>query len=388
VELSKEQQALVAELADRVDIPALGDRMVKVFVAEIPGYAELPEAIIKGQVRETAQGSLELFKRVIADPSLPTEEDLGHIRASARNRASEGLPLGDLLLAYRIGRELSWEAFVEVSRTNEERTALLGAAQMVMSYVDRLSSAVAETYLAESQHMMIEDSRLVAELIEVLSSDEELDRELRRFASRLGTPIVEAYRPFAMTVVEAPAHHHSQVAASLRLQGILARTEGDAVVGIAVPDTSPDALHGGRALLVLRDPVRRADLGPALAEARLLLTLARRRGQTAGIVEEAKLALPLLLARSPKLAAELHEQVIGPLAAYEDSRGSDLLKTIKVYFTHGLNRGRAAKALQVHPNTLDYRLGRIEELCTLSLSDPEDIARVELALTQADENGA
>ena len=388
MELTKEQAELVFEIADRVDIPELGARLIERFVAEIPGYAELPEAIIRGQVRETAQGSMELFKRMITDPSLPTEEDLHQIRASARNRASEGLALGDLLLAYRIGREVAWEAFVGAARTHEERAALLIAVQVMMTYVDRLSAAVAETYLAESQHMMIEDSRLVAELIEVLSSEDEVDRELRRFASRLGTPIVEAYLPFALTVIDAPAHLHSQIAASLRLQGVLARTEGDAVVGLAVPEVSAETLHGGRALLVLRDPTRRADLGTALSEARMLLSLARRRGQTSGLVDETKLALPLLLARSPKVAAELHERVIGPLAAYEDSRGSDLLKTIRVYFTHGLNRGRAAKALQVHPNTLDYRLGRIEELCSLSLSDPEDIARVELALTQVDENGS
>jgi DNA-binding PucR family transcriptional regulator len=47
-----------------------------------------------------------------------------------------------------------------------------------------------------------------------------------------------------------------------------------------------------------------------------------------------------------------------------------------------MTRGRAAAALEVHPNTLDYRLGRIEELCGVRLADPHDIARIELALAQ------
>jgi DNA-binding PucR family transcriptional regulator len=41
---------------------------------------------------------------------------------------------------------------------------------------------------------------------------------------------------------------------------------------------------------------------------------------------------------------------------------------------------RAADALRVHPNSMRYRLAKIEQLLGCSLSVPETIARVYLAL--------
>ena len=40
----------------------------------------------------------------------------------------------------------------------------------------------------------------------------------------------------------------------------------------------------------------------------------------------------------------------------------DLLLTLETYLNLGRRRGHTAKRLGIHPNTLDYRLGRVEEL--------------------------
>ena len=112
----------------------------------------------------------------------------------------------------------------------------------------------------------------------------------------------------------------------------------------------------------------------------MLVDLARRRGQT-GEVKDADLLTERLLARSPRLAAQLRRSALGPLEAYAERRSSDLLETLAAFLDSGLDRRKAAEALHVHTNTLQYRLGRIEELTGLSLDDPRDLTTFVLALS-------
>jgi hypothetical protein len=253
-----------------------------------------------------------------------------------------------------------------------------------MAAVDRLSSAVAEAYHDEQGYRLAEDARLVAALIDALASEDAIPVRLRDFATRAGIRVGEAFRPFALARPGAAPHVHAQVAAGLRLQGLAAMSEGAMVIGLAAPEAEADALGAGTALVALGEPARRAELRQALDDARLVLALAVRRGQERGAIDTVELAIPMLMARSPRLAGQLRRRVLGPLEAYEEGRSGELLRTLRAYFEARLNRGRAAKVLGVHPNTLDYRLGRVEELCSVRLSDPGDIARMELALAHLD----
>ncbi|MFG9101821.1 helix-turn-helix domain-containing protein, partial [Pseudomonas aeruginosa] len=46
----------------------------------------------------------------------------------------------------------------------------------------------------------------------------------------------------------------------------------------------------------------------------------------------------------------------------------------------GRRRGHTAKRLGIHPNTLDYRLGRVEELLGARLADADWVNRLDIAL--------
>jgi hypothetical protein len=348
---------------------------------EIPGYARVPDAVLETQVADAVNAALRLVSR----PGEPLGEDeLEVFRESARARAGEGVALDDVLRAYRVGGRVAWEALVAAAAGPAQRDALPAAASVLMAYVDQLSSAASATYLDERQYRLAEDARLVAELIEVLASERPVPEGLRALVARLGASLLEVYRPFALARPGRPATAHSQAAASLRLQGVLAMTEGEAVIGLIDPEADAALLRTGHAVVALGEPVRRPALRVALQDVRLVLSIARRRGIESGLVDAVELAVPLLVAGSPRLGELVRRRVIGPLEAYEGGRSGELLRTLRAYFATSLNRGRAAAALGVHPNTLDYRLGRIEELCAVRLSDPRDIARIELALAQLD----
>ena len=65
-----------------------------------------------------------------------------------------------------------------------------------------------------------------------------------------------------------------------------------------------------------------------------------------------------------------------------------LLETLESYFRHDLDVARAAAALQLHPNSLRYRLNRIEGLIGRSLREPATIATLHLALVESAARGS
>lgn len=71
---------------------------------------------------------------------------------------------------------------------------------------------------------------------------------------------------------------------------------------------------------------------------------------------------------------------LGPLVDYDDRKQADLIHTLNGFFAANGNLARAAQDLDIHRNTLVYRLERISELTELDLDDPENRLILHLAL--------
>ena len=82
---------------------------------------------------------------------------------------------------------------------------------------------------------------------------------------------------------------------------------------------------------------------------------------------------------SPGLAAFCQEQ-LGSLLAYDQAHGTELVSTLRAFFTHRGNISRTAEALHLHRNSLIYRLERIAEVTSADLEDAEDRFALQLAL--------
>jgi hypothetical protein len=372
-------EQILADVVRRVAPTEVADRMVATFRSQISGYQRLPEPVVLGQIAAIARRNVELFFRSILEGEEPSDADLHPFRESAKDRAAEGMPLEDLLHAYRLGGRIGWQAVVGAAR-EEERSALVMGAERLMDYVDSVSAAVAQAYLDERQHLVSEEERRLRDLFDAIVGGAPLRPGLRELAERMGFPLSEAYRPFAETLPGAAAYEHGQMAAALRRRGVLALTEGDRVSGLAPAEVDGSLAVDG-ALVAVADPTPRAELGDALEEVRLLVDLGRRLGRTGELRPEEHVS-ELLLARSPRLASMLRERALGALERHSPRRGSDLLETLEIFLDSQLDRRKAAKRLHVHPNTLDYRLRRVEELTGLRVSRPEDLMLMALALKQ------
>ena len=374
-----EHQTL-ADIVERIDFDTVAVDMVAAFRTEIPGYGRLPTAILAEQITSIVRGNLELFVRTVLEQREPSDDDLAPFHESTKERAAEGMPLEDLLHAYRLGGRMAWNVLVKTARAYE-RHALLEAAELIMGYVDRVSSAVAQSYLEEHQQLASEEEHRQRTLFDALVQGDPIDSGLREIADRLGFPLDETYRPFALALPGAPAWEHSQVAASLRLRSILAVTEGERVSGLAGSTVPNHALGNGRTLLAAAEPTPQSELSIMLEEARFLVELGRELGLKGEL--KAEQFLPeLLLANSTRLAEAVRRRVIGPLEDYAERRESELIETLEAFVASGLDRRGTAERMHVHPNTLDYRLRRIQELTDLDLRRPGDLALITLALKQ------
>lgn len=383
---SRSEAEVLAEVVRRVRTAELAERMVARFRSEIAGYRRLPEPVVIGQILEICRRNVELFFNSILDGREPQEDDLAAFRESAKDRAGEGMPLEDLLHAYRLGGRMGWQQVVEAA-TPDERPALLAGAERLMDYVDRVSAVVAQAYLDERQLLVSEEERRLRDLFDALVGGGVVTASLQECAEGIGLALADSYRPFAQTLPGAAAHEHSQIAEALREQGVLALTEGDRVSGLA--PASADGNGGGPlwgalapdALLAVGDSTPRPELADALEEMRLLVDLGRRLGHR-GRLDPDAFVCELLLARSPRLGELARQRALGPLEEYARRRGSDLIDTLEAFVAADLDRRGAAEQLHIHPNTLDYRLRRVEELTGLQLGRTDDLTLVSLGLKQ------
>jgi len=74
-----------------------------------------------------------------------------------------------------------------------------------------------------------------------------------------------------------------------------------------------------------------------------------------------------------------HETLV-PLVEHDERKQSELVRTLEGFFAANGNLAQAAKDLDVHRNTLVYRLDKISELTDIDLNDPDNRLLLHLAL--------
>jgi DNA-binding PucR family transcriptional regulator len=88
----------------------------------------------------------------------------------------------------------------------------------------------------------------------------------------------------------------------------------------------------------------------------------------------------LLQVKRPRELEAFARATLGQVHAYDEQHGTKLGSTLRGYMAQRCNTAVTAKHLHVHPNTVAYRLRRIEELLGIELTDPQALLHVQLAL--------
>ncbi|MGH3388731.1 MAG: PucR family transcriptional regulator [Actinomadura sp.] len=124
------------------------------------------------------------------------------------------------------------------------------------------------------------------------------------------------------------------------------------------------------------------DIARSYAEASRALAATVRMGESGGVTVFADLGIHRLLLRVPDVGdlRAFAEEVIGRLLEEEAATGVEYLTTLSVYFNENSSPRRTAQRLHVHPNTVSYRIRRVEEITGLSFDVHRDRLMAEVAV--------
>ncbi len=171
---------------------------------------------------------------------------------------------------------------------------------------------------------------------------------------------------------------------------LVAAIDGVVVTLLQTPDTQPIEecvsvlrsrdlyLCGG----VGRKVASLSDVVNSYRDARLALTRALSRGAAAPPVQRFEEFAIADVAISTGDEDQLQRRALDLLAKIESSES--ILETLVVYLENHLSVNETAQALNIHPNSVRYRIGRAEELIDGSLRELPTIVDVYLALQVAE----
>jgi GAF domain-containing protein/sugar diacid utilization regulator len=253
------------------------------------------------------------------------------------------------------------------------------------------------------------EQRVRGELLDDLLDARDRDpRVLRERAARLHADLDATHVVLAARLDGAPADADQEAAARRRLwsaashlaatrHGLAAARDGGTVLllpldpgGTATDLARRAARHLGTAVhgkvtvgasAPLEHLVGRPDaVAAAYAEGQRCLDALRLLGRAGdGAAAEDFGFLGLLLAGDRDIAGYV-EHTIGEVVAYDERRGTDLVRTLDAYFACGMSPARTKDELHVHVNTVAQRLERVGRLLGEDWQSPARALEIQLAL--------
>ena len=365
------------------DIPVLRDEIVQA-VAELPAYSRPLTGEFGRVLRTGVEVALRRFIDGIANgdedalgPSRRVYLDLGRFEFEA------GRPLDLLLRAYRLGARIAWRRLAERGPgLGLEPVVLYRLAESVFAYIDELSAVSVEGY-SQARDLAAGAQQVArGRLIAMLVSDPQ--PEPSRVAAEAERAGWELPRLMAVICAERPAEA-TRVAARLGPGVIGAEHDGRGCLLVADPER-PGLLGQARVAL---DGVSSA-IGPAVAwrdaprsyrRAGQALRLAgERQGSDRGLEIAERMLISILLASEPDLGAELIASRLEPIAAMSARSRRGMPETLSSWLANGGDVSRVAEELQVHPQTVRYRMRKLREAFGDTLDDPEARFELQVAL--------
>jgi purine catabolism regulator len=225
------------------------------------------------------------------------------------------------------------------------------------------------------------------------SLDSEDARDLPALAARAAAFDVDLAQPARIVVLRACEgeavdlsvlrHQLEEALAQVRARQLLTQRDGALV---ALVQGVQEELRGLLEELLAAQPGAAAGVGRPFE--RLDVARHSHRDAELAVRDAARRTAPRILAfedfdLGTLLVSEAQAAWLGPkvdeLMAQVRANPS-LYETLKCWFEHDLDIAAAAAALHLHPNSLRYRLARIEELLGRPLKRPSTIAELHIAL--------
>jgi hypothetical protein len=379
----------IAEITGSVAarLPDLVDRVIERILAEIEFYRDR-DVVSLEDLRGSVRNNLE---SMVGQLTTNLPPDLSAPRVTGRQRARQGTPLADILHAYRIGFAALWEAIVDEARqrTQAPSEMLVDAASVVWWLIGEYTQELTVAYREAAAELLLAGARERAALVEALFTGGIPDRDTLWEAAKLlrlpweGVFVVVAVETSGLAQEGLPDAEALLAGRGIGSAWLLHPDIQMGVVSLRHRDAVPLLLEllgrGVRARAGV-SPIYHAlgDTPRALHYARLVQTSLPPGAPAVAQFEETPLRV--LAAAAPDAAGELARTVLGAVLNLPVQDRSMLLGTLRAWFEAGGSAVETGRRIYCHPNTVRYRLRRLQEHTGRSLDNPRAVAELLAAL--------
>ncbi|GAB2533083.1 PucR family transcriptional regulator [Nocardia heshunensis] len=321
---------------------------------------------------------------LLAGLATGAEFDTAPATAVGVERARDDIPLAAVLEAYRVGFHRFWEALLGAAEpadaaVTQALTATVLTAQGL--YID----AMATGYRDERTRRLRRDHAAHDTVMDALLHGGLLDRwSVWELADQLRLPVTG---PFVVVAAQAPAlgaEALPEIAPKLRSLDVFSAWWRLPELGIGLLSFRTDAQLTTVLALLARTATARAGVSPrfddlrdtaqALRYARVALRGRAEPGELVSVFDSS------ILGSAAVSAPEVTTRLVAPLFDSFDELAAEerevLFETFRVWVANDGSLRATGELLFCHPNTVRYRLHRIEERTGRSLSRPRDLAEL------------
>jgi sugar diacid utilization regulator len=376
-----ERRRILSTILEQLD--DLVQAAVEAIRSEIPAYAAQEPAFF-ADVRDQVRRHFRVKLGLLLEEREVALEDIAFARGGAMRRARAGFALEDYLNAFRVGQQVFWDRVLACAgETPLGHEAALTLTAPLLRYCDFVSTHAGHAYVESQQYVVADADRERRDLLEhllagAMPGSGPLLAAARAYGLGAETPMMVALAVPVGPQADADAAH---AASAMLTRAVPQQAKILVVVRQAEIVAVPALCHGMDPaelcdhLEAAHDRLRRegtplamgistvaggvAELPRACLEARTALESVADGG---GVVALPRLSpLDYLLLRADDTARWLVDARLRAFLDTDRARGGVLVATVRAFAGADLNLRLAAGRLQVHPNTAQYRLRRIQE---------------------------
>jgi hypothetical protein len=364
----------------RPELPDLAREIISEIRGRIPEYARPMDGPYGHVLQVAVQRALASFFDWVSDPTAPRDQRDQLCRTLGQYEAREGRSLDSLQAAYRIGVHVSWRRVMSVGLRSGAPSAVMSwLADAGLAYMDELSSLSLQGYLeAQAQSERSQQDwrkRLLRLILEWPSAPMRAITDLAEIA---GWAVPEevtlvALEPGPDCLLGLPGDCLQDLGGPqphLLLSGN---------VDVSQRESLACALAGRRSAVGLGVPL--AEAAHSLRWARRALTLSR-----AGIIDAGEVTfcedylVELWLLADEPLIDQLARRRLGAVAGLGAVQQQRLTETFSAWLETSGTAPAMAERLHVHPQTVRYRMRKLERALDGQLSDPDARFAIEAVL--------
>ncbi|MDQ0792750.1 helix-turn-helix domain-containing protein [Streptomyces sp. B1I3] len=356
----------------RPELPSLIKEIGMEVTRAYPEYARLLNGPNGQSIRLGVEQSLSSFVDLVAEPSTPTVLRDDMCRRFGRFEAYEGRTMDALQGAYRLGARIALRRAKKVGRSYHfSPTLMLSFADALFAYVDELESLSREGYLEVQAQSDQQSESMRRRLLHLILAGRPVPRTaITELCEQTGWTLPETVTLVAVRtpVGVDPADLPRDALVDL----------GDPQPHLLIPGPMDEArremldrvLTGTRAVIGLTVPT--ADASDSVRWARRVVELI-----DSGVIEDLPVVrcedhlVTLWLLSDPALLDQLAERELAPVSGISATRRERLLETLRIWLDTRGTAAQMGELLDVHPQTVRYRMRGLESIFGGQLTDPE-----------------